>query len=491
MDQVITYNKTYQERYLEYMDVLSGYEVLSVNDIKKEWSLFMDLTVDSSGWQAVWKIPRLKCEELKIGFPTVVLAYVEMVDYLEIEATVKVLAVQGDIHIPDRHSVPLIQLWPTKEQDKTVALNLELTSNTIDMYRFFYLNIFMPWDMQEDTSVDWLSKHLELRLHLYFDMRNGVIPKATAQHLKSLLNDAHRLHAQHQLLASQIDDDNADGNKEKDMDILFNIYLQILQIRNEVEILEDPTLRKAYFKNQMQTQTPNQVRTIPENFLVMAEGNVDDYTTFLFNAKGDIRNENLKFVSSIYSALENSNGNDKIILNRGEHTLGSSNSILCGGILKGLYSKEETIINSINDDIMLDCSNDVLLENVTFNVNATQYGIVVRGGHLTIKNCKIVGEGKSSIHQGIIVLDGSKLEMIDCVVSGFFTTIVGNSGSTISLTNCEISNANIGLKLYEKSNLKVELSRFANCKDYGVCIETNNDLDNGTNQMGTFSLLQA
>lgn len=162
MDQIFTFDKSLQTRLHEYEEVFSGLDTLPYSKIQREWAYYLELTLDPNGWQAVWKIPRLKCEELKIPFPTVVLAYVLNVDYTDLTALVRILAVQDDIHLPEKHNVPLAQLWPTKQQDKTIALNLNSTANALDMLRFFYIHILMPWD-EDDDSADWRGAHLVSR----------------------------------------------------------------------------------------------------------------------------------------------------------------------------------------------------------------------------------------------------------------------------------------------------------------------------------------
>lgn len=195
MDQVLTYDKSLLERLQEYKHIFTDHHMLSLPIIKEEWSLYLEFTMDHSGWQAIWKVPRLTCERLKLPFPIITLVYVENTDFLKQVAVVTVLSVLYDIDIPARHVVPLVQLWPTKEQDKTVALNLQSTANALDTVRFFYTKLYMPWDDDEDVSVDWFANHLESRLRLFYDMKNGVIPQKAVDDLHSLLAEAKHLQA--------------------------------------------------------------------------------------------------------------------------------------------------------------------------------------------------------------------------------------------------------------------------------------------------------
>lgn len=203
MDEVITFDKSLKQRLEEYNEVFSG-DFLSSTSIRKEWIYFLELLVDVNGWQALWKIPRLTCEQLEIPFPSVVLVLVLKVNFKNVNALVRILAVQDDISIPEKNIVPLMQLWPTKDQDKKIGINILATANALDMYRFFYLHVYMPWDRDEDENIDWKSNHLESRLRLYYDLKNGNIPRQTAEHIHSLLTTSRRLQNQRDLLEEEL-----------------------------------------------------------------------------------------------------------------------------------------------------------------------------------------------------------------------------------------------------------------------------------------------
>lgn len=88
-----------------------------------------------TGWQALWKIPRAVCEELRIKYPTIVGGTVANVYFKELRAEFVVSAVQDDdIHIPESNVVALDDLWPTREQENP-ELNVERTADCIDQLR--------------------------------------------------------------------------------------------------------------------------------------------------------------------------------------------------------------------------------------------------------------------------------------------------------------------------------------------------------------------
>lgn len=87
------------------------------------------------GWQALWKISRVTCEDLGVKYPTVVFGTVTNVFFKELKAEFEVIAVQDeDVHIPEMHIIPLEDLWPTKHQENS-ALNVDRTADCIDQLR--------------------------------------------------------------------------------------------------------------------------------------------------------------------------------------------------------------------------------------------------------------------------------------------------------------------------------------------------------------------
>lgn len=95
----------------------------------------------------------------------------------------------------------------------------------------------------------------------------------------------------------------------------------------------------------------------------------------------------------------------------------------------------------------------------------------------------------STIHQGIIVLAGAELELINCEIYGFYIALVGNSNSKVTMQNTEIHNVHYGLKIYDNSLINVHKCTFRNCKDYGVCVETESAVSGQNNKVGDFDIL--
>lgn len=141
------------------------------------------------GWNAIWRINRATCESFDIKYPTVVFGMVNNVDFDEMQAEFSLIAVQDEnIHLQEEHTVPLEDLWPTLQQENT-ELNTERTAEYLDEYRFFYRNVWMPWDDECDGDYDWCEKHLESRIRFCFDLKRNM-SRPMADHIRKLLAEA-------------------------------------------------------------------------------------------------------------------------------------------------------------------------------------------------------------------------------------------------------------------------------------------------------------
>ncbi|CAG9768336.1 unnamed protein product [Ceutorhynchus assimilis] len=480
MDQIITFDKSLQTRLEEYKNVFVGSQTLLYSQIQKEWAYHLELSLDPNGWQAVWKIPRLKCEELKIPFPTVVLVYVLDVAYLDLAALVRILAVQDDIHLPEKHHVPLTQLWPTKQQDKTIALNLHSTANALDMLRFFYIHILMPWD-EEDDTVDWKGTHLFSRLKLYYDLKNGNIPKGTSEHIHALLNEARRLNSKRQHLVNLCtDDSDLENTCDTNLETLIEINVRLIEIQNEINLFENEIFRKVILKRQESSElkSSDDKDDKPHIWIVLKNATAKDYIKILQSVEDLYPDQTLSFAPNLMSKLESANCEDTFLLSPKIHIIKREGVLIENFTLKGIGNRDFVQIVSQADDVMFDCIQDsCTIENITFDCKNTQCALLIRKGQVTMKNCKIVGDSSSTTHQGILVLNGAKLTLDSCDISGFSMAIIGNSGSTIDIKNSNIHEGYSGIKIYDHCVMGIYGSCISNFKEYGIILETEQDLN--------------
>lgn len=261
--EIYTFDKSLQERLVELTEILSSRgEIVPASQIQAEWSYHIELVIEPVGWQALWKIPRLVCEDFQIHYPTIVVVVVEQVDFNALNALVKITAVQDEIHLPEKYDVPLVELYPTHNQENT-ALDMVGTASCIDQLRFFYNYLWMPWDIDDDDNTDWVSVHLETRIRLFFDMKRGIVSKETSDVIRSLVREGREI----QQRISRLEDTISEEEEESHIDIvdggtacqLMKLHFRLQQIKREMEVLENPAMREILVKNRVSSLTNDKI----------------------------------------------------------------------------------------------------------------------------------------------------------------------------------------------------------------------------------------
>ncbi|KAJ9581630.1 hypothetical protein L9F63_023213, partial [Diploptera punctata] len=285
---IIIFEKSFEQRYEEYMNILGSRGALSAHEVRNEWKFYIECVIEAGGWEAVWKISRSKCEELDIDFPTIILVMVDCVYFEELEAEVTIVAVQGDIHLPEKHVVPLKYLFPTKQDDS--VLNIDSTANCLDQYRVFYNHLWRPWDGEGDENNDWVLDHLESRLKLFYDMKNGVISAEATRHIRSLLEEVREIDRK---IADESGDENCVENFVDNNSVLTLMKLQLRreQIKREIEILESFEIRSIVMqKKQVDLEERKQTKSpLHEVLFVWLGGTVDELIQTLTTVKQHIQ----------------------------------------------------------------------------------------------------------------------------------------------------------------------------------------------------------
>ena len=249
--EIFTFDKSLQERQQEFTEILSSRgDVVPSSRIKTEWSFHVELVIEPVGWRALWKIPRLTCQDFEIHYPTIVIVEVEHVDFAELSALVRIVAVQDEIHLPEKYDVPLIELYPTKEQVNTV-LDIGGTANCIDQIRFFFNYLWMPWDTDDDENCDWVTQHLETRVRLFFDMKRDVVNKETCDVIRTLVREGREIQAKIGRLEADIEDEEDEENMldEDKACQLMKLHFRMQQIKTEMEVMENPAMRDMLVRN--------------------------------------------------------------------------------------------------------------------------------------------------------------------------------------------------------------------------------------------------
>lgn len=84
----------------------------------------------------------------------------------------------------------------------------------IEFHRFFYRNVWMPWDSDSDDEADWCKKHLESRIRFCFDLKRDM-GRGMADHIRKLIAEARYIQNKRELMESEMsDDEDAEEGKQ-------------------------------------------------------------------------------------------------------------------------------------------------------------------------------------------------------------------------------------------------------------------------------------
>lgn len=479
MEQVISVHKTLDERKEEYEKMFETFLLYRCDSLKKCWSIYLQPILKPSAWTAMWKLSHENCDFLQIPFPAVVLVNVLDTCFDSLQAFVEVVAIQSDISIPDLHTVPLINLWPARHQKN--SLSLHTTALSLDMLRFFYTKMFLPWDV-DDGVEKWHSKHLLVRLNLIYDFQMGAIPYKYARTIKDYIEKAKSLcKTKEEIEGKMVENDDDDFS-----DQLADIAVQLDLIKSEFKLLEDPITRFALKKHECATQTDQNMYINEQSvWLVMLENTLSEHKTFLNEVKKHFANDLLHFVEDLNTALESYQTNDIIVLSPTQHLIPRHFRELFNSniIIKGIFKASDTVLHAENEHVMIDSAHESYFENLTFQAENCQYSAILRGAKITLINCVLKGNGNN----GIVAFPNGQIKLINCTLANFAQAVVGNKNCDIVLKNCKITNVEIAIKIPKSCTVTLEDCVLENCSACGLSVEG----DSNSNKIsGGFDLLK-
>ncbi|XP_013420050.1 SHC SH2 domain-binding protein 1-like [Lingula anatina] len=138
--------------------------------------------------------------------------------------------------------VPLYEIYPIKDE----GLNyLEPIAKAIDSARFFYQYLWRFWDSEEPDDYEWISRHLERRLRLYYDIQEGKVPDASnfKKCFETMVIEANEKHSELVDLYSAVSMSDSDTDLNTTDQELTQCADDLKVLRDKLEMMEDPVLR--------------------------------------------------------------------------------------------------------------------------------------------------------------------------------------------------------------------------------------------------------
>uniref|UniRef100_A0A182W7A4 SHC SH2 domain-containing protein n=1 Tax=Anopheles minimus TaxID=112268 RepID=A0A182W7A4_9DIPT len=498
--EVYEFKKNFLTRLLETTNVLNGGGTnIPASAIRSEWTNYVEVAVEPTGWQALWKASRPVCEQLSVKYPLVVLGTVDQVLFDELKAIFIIEAIQDDdVHLPEEQiTVDLEELWPLREQNNP-ALNVNITADCIDKLRFFYQHLWMPWDNDGEDEHGWVDKHLESRIRFCHDLKNKTMSRQLSSHALALLAEARYIQRkrdfiEHQLSEEedQVEEDDGDNEssilKDNRSSELLQLNLRLNTIKNEINILENPVMRNVFEK--VRFGVGKAKGEAPMSYIVTQAVPMDKQLAYLQSAKEMIEPEiSVKMCDSLQHALDHCSPDSAIFLppytrqdikfleylNGGGSFRGVSSADFLGEYDQAI-EENPTIVSKNDDSVLLTIDGDFTLENIRLDCSNVRTGVVIKKGNITFRNCYFVGDPNSTTKQGVVIFGNCNITFERCLIEEFSTGIYSNHDCTINLLDTTISGCMTGLETLDQCKILFRSASIKHCSQYGLLLEDFND----------------
>lgn len=479
MPSVYTFNRSDNEILQELLRVFSS----GRGTAREQWSLEAEVLVEPVGWDALWKLSKEFCKKFEVRFPCIACVTVTSIDFEELSANVDVLSVQHEaVSLPERVlDVPLIELWPTVKQ-REQCVNAASTAEFIDLLRFFYHNIWMPWDDQDDKVL--LPNTIEDRMSLWMELHNGSIPNCVSRSIVLLRNSAINAHEKLRELDSSL----CEGHiADEDDSLLPPNYISLCAEMNarldglmsKWTLYENPLIREQYLAKAKSKWQKNKSK---RNVVALWQGgNVSEFQKISKFLCSQLKNEqNLTVILSAEEGL--STEPEEVLICGKEYEIPEmplSHISFCS------YNGATLRASDVRSCLFM-LSDDCRIRDLTLHCALVNTIIVMRAGSLHIKNCMLLDDSKSyqsDFAQGIVAMSGANIVLEDCTFENFYSGIVVHKGAQVEFLNCLIRKCGVGIQMYSGSHVKLDGTVISECTEQSIRCEVNMDGDEKNAEM--------
>lgn len=430
---------------------------------------------------------------LNIPFPTEVFGEVKNTDFEDLEVDFMIEKVTDDqIQLPEICQVPIEDVYPTIYQENN-CLNVEVTAEHFDRYRFFYSYIFLAFDADDDRG--WASKNLEARVKLFYDLKSKKLSKGMSSYVRQIIAEIKYIQFKREILTSSIEDNETMDDSKETIAKLVDFHLRMNKIKHEMEILVNSEMREAYesIKFGRKSEGSKQI------FVIAKSGTLGEQMNILEHLKEKISSDTaITYMKDLSDALSCSTADTEIYIPSGRYSFSFldylNNNLLFCGVEKLAIPK----MNPDNDTSSYSClystdktpmlfviDGDMKFENLVIDCRNVKTGFAVKSGSVMLKNCLIYGlEAKeSTVSEAFNISGDSSIVLENCTIRNFATAFNLDGSTKIEINNSRIENCSLGMDVLGE-NVKVSFnsSCIIDFETYGI-MRYSEKLDNSVQQV--------
>jgi len=457
--------------------LLANDNPLRANEVRRAWSCYLELVVEPAGWMAILIPSADTARMLKVdaGRRGAMVVEVLNINCDVLEAEVEILRSSDDRVISDgfKSEVPIDELYPLKNQEFD-TLNMNATVVALDLIRFFYKHIWMPWDEDSDIP-DWPGQHLANRINLHFSLATGKGNEATAIRLDELACKAEMNRTALQELEEAVglaDEDSLDVDPELSYQVvgkLYQLHQEQDSIRREAELLENPMLRIAVTANKVAARKEGRSNLEPGMLIVWGGGAVSEFNKLTESIGDEFGSEsNILVFPDIQHAIDTAVvGDNVIVCSAGEHKLRGLGALSKGGKIIGrVPTGKVTLVPGDTSNVFLGLENGVLeFRDLNLDFGRQSVGMLVRGGDVIMENVSMTG-GDTMIR----ITGKSKSRFLSCKnIDGGIAYDLGEA-CYVEIGNCIIERNRIGISTKEGAVMIISGCYINGNMDHGIVL---------------------
>jgi len=461
--------QTYMQAVLQ-----SSNQALSAREVRGAWSSYLELVMEPTGWLAALIPSQSTAEKLGVSTGRKGASIVEVRDVLcdDLEAEVEILQSPNGIGVKQSVvEVPIDELYPLKNQE-CETINMAPTILAIGMIRFFYKNIWMPWDEDSD-SCDWPGQHLANRVNLHFDLAFGKRDQGTAKRLDLLAHQAELNRTALDEIEEEVGLFSGDEDVELSTGVVGRLYLlhqEQDRIRREAEMLENPLLRMAVTANEVAVRQSERKVKEPSILVVWSGGSMKDLDEVTRNLKKEVEEkDHIQIFSNLQHAVDVAVPGDTIIIcSEGEHAIRGLGMLKFGGKIWGRVKSGKVIIAPDDTEHHFLCveTGKLELNNLEIESFGQNVGFLVKGGEVSFDG--VVASGGEIVVQ---VTGGAVFQFKNCKFKEGVVGVQVEGNSKGQIENCIVEANKIGLSSKENSaNVLITGSYMCKNSMYGIVI---------------------
>ncbi|NP_001087996.1 SHC SH2 domain-binding protein 1 homolog B [Xenopus laevis] len=450
-----TNNLLFYERFETYKDYMLG--DCKPSEVKEFIAEYLEKALEPSGWKAIWHtdVFDVLVEVTDVEFSSLN-AIVRLCEPFLCESRVSSItheSINDLLEVKDQR-VPLQELRVVFDESGLY----DQTALTIEHVRFFYQQIWRPWDEEEEDYFDYFVRCVEPRLRLHYDILEDRIPSGLVAEYRSLLLQSEAVYMQFTNLRNNLSNKDSDSEAELDnVSMVEGMKMddEMENLKRKLKLIKNPLLRYLFcyqrnsgsYNMQAKGPRPTGGKVIHVVSTSMSITMLQCLTRERLQPECSNKDLEIQFHRDPLEAVNACYEGDLVIICPGLYTIYGLINIMDSIEIEGYGLPDDVIIEKKGKgDSFVDCN----------------------GAHVKISNVKFV---QHEAVEGIITIHSGTTELDNCVLQCETTGVTVKKCAELLMKYSDLYGAKgAGMEIYPGSKCTLIGNGIHHCRD-GILIK--------------------